>query len=161
MPDIHYHFTISASPERVFDALTEQKHVSNWWTPDCALESKIGGLAKFEFRNAKGQRAGYSLMRIDKFDPAEVVWKCIEQDYQGISDWVGTTIRFRLTADGRRGTNVDFDHLGWKSTEGSYRRCTEGWNHVLQTSLKNYLENGRGEPYLEQIAKEPSRVVNQ
>jgi uncharacterized protein YndB with AHSA1/START domain len=162
MPNVHYRFTITAPPARVFDALTDQNHVSKWWTPDCTLDSKVGGHAKFEFKSADGRLDGHSRMRIEKLVPAELVeWKCIEQDYQGVRDWVGTTIRFRLSGDGRGGTNLDFDHLDWKNTEGSYRRCTEGWNHVLQTSLKNYLEKGKGEPYLEQIAKESARAVNQ
>jgi uncharacterized protein YndB with AHSA1/START domain len=162
MPDITYKFSVNASPSRVFDALTDENHISRWWTPDCTLDGKAGGHATFEFKNANGRLDGYSLMRIEKLVPGELVeWKCIEQDYQGNNDWIGTTIRFRLSDNGRGGTNIDFAHLDWKSTEGTYQRCTDGWNHVLQTSLKNYLETGRGEPYLAHIAKDAARAVNQ
>ena len=67
-------------------------------------------------------------MHIVKLVPGKLVeWKCVEQDYQGISDWVGTTIRFHLAADGQGGTDLDFAHLDWKNKEGSFHRCTDGW----------------------------------
>ena len=89
-----------------------------------------------------------------------VEWQCIEQDYPGMSDWIGTTIRFRLAENARQGTDLDFAHPDSKSTEGSYHRCTSGWAHVLGTSLKNYLEAGKGSPYLEQIEKESARKAS-
>lgn len=161
MPEITYRFSVDASPSRVFDALTDQSHVAKWWTPDCTLDQKAGGHATFEFKGADGRLDGYSLMRIEKLVPGELVeWKCIEQDYQGNTDWIGTTVRFRLADNGRGGTEVDFAHLDWKSTEGTYYRCTDGWRHVLQASLKNYLETGKGEPYLAQLRKEAAQKAS-
>jgi len=94
-------------------------------------------------------------MRIKQLVPGKLVeWKCVDQDYQGFKDWVGTTIRFRLSPNAQGGTDADFAHLDWKNKEGSFDRCTDGWRHVLKTSLKNYLEKGQGEPYLAHIGKE-------
>ena len=161
MPDIRYQLTINASPSRVFDALTDQVHVARWWTPDCTLEQKSGGHATLEFKAADGHLDGYSLMRIEKLIPAQLVqWKCLEQDYQGNTDWIGTTIRFRLSPNGRGGTDIDFAHLDWKDAADTFQRCTDGWHHVLATSLKNYLETGKGEPYLAHIAKESARKAS-
>ena len=158
MPDIPYRFTVNASPARVFDALTDQRHIAGWWTPDCTVEQKVGGHATFEFKAAAGRLDGYSLMRIEQLVPGELVeWKCIEQDYQGNNDWIGTTICFRLSDNRHGGTDIDFAHLDWKSTGGTYHRCFDGWNHVLKTSLKNYLETGKGEPYLAHIRKEAAK----
>jgi len=158
MPEITYKATINASPSRVFDALTEQKHIAAWWTPDCTVEQKVGGHATFEFKGPDGRLDGYSLMRIEKLVPGLLVeWKCIEQDYQGLNDWIGTTIRFRLTENSQKGTELDFAHIDWKNTEGSYHRCTGGWEHVLGTSLKSYLETGQGAPYLAHVAKDAAR----
>jgi len=158
MPEITYKFTIDASPAMVFDALTDQQHIAQWWTPDCTVERRVGGHATFEFKGSTGKLDGYALMHIENLLPGKlVVWKCVEQDYQGINDWVGTTVRFRLADNGRGGTDMDFAHLDWKSTEGSYPRCVAGWEHVLLTSLKNYLEIGKGSPYLAHIEKEAAQ----
>jgi len=161
MPEIKYQVTINASPARVFDALTDQDHVAKWWTPHCTLDQKAGGHATFEFRGPDGRLDGHSLMRIEKLVPGQLVeWKCIEQEYQGISDWIGTTIRFRLSDNGRGGTDIDFAHFDWQTTAGSYARCADGWDHVLKTSLKNYLEIGKGEPYLAHIKKEAAQKAS-
>ena len=161
MPEITYKFVINASPTRVFEALTDQNQVAKWWTPDCTLAAKAGGQARFEFKNADGRLDGYSLMSIEKLIPGQFVqWKCIEQDYQGNRDWIGTAIRFHLSDNGRGGTEVDFAHLDWKSTEGTFQRCTDGWKHVLQTSLKNYLETGKGEPYLVHLKREATQKAS-
>ena len=155
MPEIRYEFRIRAAPARVFEALTKAKRVAKWWTPDCRLDQKAGGFATFRFKNDDGGLDGYSRMAIEQLVPDKLVeWRCVEQDYQGMSDWVGTTIRFELADDGQGGTELDFAHLDWKNTEGSFERCSGGWMHVLGTSLKNYLEKGKGEPYLAHVAKE-------
>jgi uncharacterized protein YndB with AHSA1/START domain len=161
MPDITYKFAINAPPARVFDVLTDQSHVAKWWTPDCTVDQRVGGHANLEFKSADGRLDGYSLMRIEKLVPGQLVeWKCIEQDYQGNTDWIGTSIRFRLSDNGRGGTDIDFAHLDWKTTEGTYHRCVDGWNHVLQTSLKNYVEMGKGEPYLAHLKREAAQKAS-
>lgn len=155
MPEIAFQFTIDVPAARVFDALTDPRHIAAWWTPDCTSEQRTGGSARFEFRNASGHLDGYSEVRIEQLVPGKLVeWKCLNQDYQGVKDWIGTTIRFRLSPHARGGTDVDFAHLDWKSREGSFDRCTDGWRHVLETSLKNYLEKGQGEPYRVHLKKE-------
>jgi len=159
MPEIIYKLTINAAPAKVFDALTDPKHIARWWTPDCTADQKEGGRARFEFKNSDGKLDGYSVMRIEKLVPNErVEWKCLEQDYQGIQDWVGTSIRFSLSPN-QQGTDLAFVHSGFASTEGSYHRCTDGWGHVLTISLKNYLETGKGEPYLVQVEKEAEQLA--
>jgi len=154
MPQIAFQFTIDIPAARVFEALTDPRHIAGWWT-ECTSDQKAGGSARFEFRNCSGALDGYTRVRIEKLVPGELVeWKCVDQDYQGLKDWIGTTIRFRLSPNAQGGTEVDFAHAGWKSKEGSFDRCTDGWRHVLATSLKNYLEKGQGEPYRVHIEKE-------
>jgi uncharacterized protein YndB with AHSA1/START domain len=163
MPEIAYKFNINATPRKVYEALTESKHIAEWWTPDCTADRNVGGYAKFEFKGPTGKLDGYSRVRIEKLVPGKLVeWKCLEQDFQGVNDWIGTTIRFALAPDSHGGTEIDFAHTNWKDTGGCYGSCTDGWGHVLKTSLKNYLETGKGEPYLAHIAKDAAaRDVHQ
>lgn len=155
MPEITNKLTINAAPQKVFEALTNQKHIARWWTPDCTADQKAGGFVKLEFKARHGKLDGYTRLHIEKLVPGELVeWKCVEQDFGGIHDWIGTTIRFRLAENSRQGTNIDFAHVDWKNRQGSYQRCTDGWEFVLKTSLKNYVETGKGEPYLSHIEKE-------
>ncbi len=155
MPQITYKLTINATPKQVFQALIDPKDIAGWWTPDCTTDQKAGGFINLEFKGRNGQLDGFSRMRIEELVPGQLVeWKCIDQNYGGINDWIGTTVRFRLSENSQGGTDLDFAHVNWKSTEGSYHRCTGGWEHVLQISLKNYLETGKGEPYLVAVERE-------
>ncbi len=158
MPEITYKLTINVAPEQVFHALIDPKHIAGWWTPDCTTDQKAGGFVNLEFKGRNGHLDGFGRMRIEKLVPGQLVeWKCVDQDYGGINDWIGTTLRFRLSGNGRGGTDLDFAHTDWKSTGGSYHRCTDGWEHVLRTSLKSYLETGKGEPYLVALEREAAR----
>lgn len=155
MPEIRHNLSINATPQRVFEALTNAENIAGWWTPDCAADQNVGGFVEVEFKARDGNLDGRTRLRIEQLAPGKIVeWKCVEQSYQGISDWVGTTIRFRLTENPQDGTDIDFAHVDWKNKEGSYQRCGDGWEFILKTSLKNYVEAGKGEPYLLHLEKE-------
>jgi uncharacterized protein YndB with AHSA1/START domain len=155
MPEITNKVTINAAPQEVFEALTQAKNIAGWWTPDCAADQNVGGFVKVEFKASDGKIDGYTRLRIEKLIPGKLMeWKCVDQSFEGISDWVGTTIRFRLAENPSGGTDIDFAHVDWKNTQGSYQRCTDGWEFVLKTSLKNYVETGKGKPYLSHIEEE-------
>jgi len=82
--------TINADPTKIFEALTQAKHVAAWWTPDCTVKLKVGGFARFEFKGAGGRLDGFSRMRIEKLNPGSLVErKCVDQDYQGIKTGSG------------------------------------------------------------------------
>jgi uncharacterized protein YndB with AHSA1/START domain len=152
MPAIIYKVLIHAAPGKVFDALTQPRHLAAWWTPDCSAEARVGGQVRLEFRAADGTLDGVGVMRIEQLVPGTLLeWQCIAQDYKGETDWLGTTIRFVLSADGHGGTVLDFTHIGLEEGE-CFDRCSDGWGFVLNTSLKNYLETGTGVPYLAHVA---------
>ena len=46
MADIKLNVTINASPEKVYEALTEQKHLEAWWTTDCIVKPEVGSQSK-------------------------------------------------------------------------------------------------------------------
>jgi len=58
--------------------------------------------------------------------------------------WVGTHITWDLTPVDE-GTKVMFGHRGWTTPESSYASVNYSWGYFL-TSLKAYLETGKGTP---------------
>ena len=50
MPAIVLERTITAAPERVFAALTQQDDLAQWWTNDVRATPAVGSLAEFRFR---------------------------------------------------------------------------------------------------------------
>lgn len=140
MANILHQLTIEVSPERVYEAITHQDGLANWWTRDTVAEAKTGAIAEFGFKN----REVVFKMRIDLLDPnKKVMWQCLG----GSPEWEDTRLSFAL-AENPNGTAVRFSHRGWKSTEGIFPVCNYDWGRYL-SSLKSYLETGKGAPNTE------------
>lgn len=143
MPDIELKVEINTSPEKVYEALTEQKHFELWWTPDCTVEPEVGTESRFEF-NPYGD---YIVLIVTKLEPNKLVeWKVTDSKMMGTPEWINTTITFELSEkDGK--TELSFAHKDWKEETECFKKCTEGWTHFVADSLKLYLETGKGKPF--------------
>jgi len=51
MPEILHQLVIDVPPIAVFDAITQQKGLSKWWTTDVRAEPKVGSIAEFGFNS--------------------------------------------------------------------------------------------------------------
>lgn len=144
MPDIKLKVEINAGPEKVYEALTEQKHFELWWTPDCTVEPEVGTESRFEF-NPHGD---YIVLIVTKLEPNKLVeWKVTDSKMMGTPEWINTTITFELSEkDGK--TELSFTHEDWKDETECFKKCTDGWKHFVADSLKSYLETGEGKPFI-------------
>ena len=141
MPDILHEVTIKAAPDKIYQALTEQKGLASWWTVHTKAKPQVGNVNEFTFNNG----AYVFKMEIDKLEPSKKVhWKAL----QGAPDWPGTRVTFDIS-DGEDGTKLLFGHRDYASTEGSFASVSYNWAWFL-TSLKSYLEDGKGTPYADQ-----------
>jgi uncharacterized protein YndB with AHSA1/START domain len=142
MPEILQQLSIKASPAQLFAAISEQKGLANWWTADTVAKPKGGAVAEFGFNH----RQVVFRMQIEELEQNQrVVWRCLG----GHPEWTGTYLVFELTEepDGK-GTVVRMGHFGWRSTDGILAMCSYDWARYL-TSMKSYLETGRGMPHTE------------
>lgn len=149
MENFHCSTSINAKPEKVYQALTQEKGLRNWWTETCTAEQKVGGKATFHFGKS------FNTMQIAHLDPNhKVEWKCIDQHHASTNfskndEWIGTRLIFQLKSNAQGGTDLDFTHEGLNKSLECYDACFKGWTHFIKTSLKNYLETGHGKPYTE------------
>ena len=135
---IRHYLAISASPERIYEALTTPAGVRNWWTRDADLDGQAGGEGQFRFHAGKSVKR----MRIDDLQPARrVVWTVMDCF---LPPWIGTKIVFELTAEGER-TVLRFGHDGFAEADDVYALTTTGWAYYL-VSLQQYLQTGQGAP---------------
>ncbi len=138
MPEILHQLVIEVLPGAVFDAITQQKGLSHWWTADARAEPKVGSIAEFGF-NSRAVLFEIRVVALDK--PHFVRWHCLV----GHPECSNTDIVFALsTRDG--GTVLRFAHRGWESGEGILAQCSYDWARYL-SSLKSYLETGTGSPH--------------
>jgi hypothetical protein len=65
--DIVHSVDIETTPDRLYEAITTQKGLTGWWTPQVKAEPTVGALNEFHF-------TGTTLkFRVDKLEPARHV----------------------------------------------------------------------------------------
>ena len=119
MADIFHCLRMTASPDDVLRALTEDELLRPWWAGRDALSVRCLSIA-------------------DGSGPA-VAWRCVA----GPPDWVGTDIVFALAQDGRE-TVVRFAHKNWRETNDAFARCTTKWARIL-LALQSRVETPEAE----------------
>ncbi len=138
MAEILHEITVQASAEKIFDAITTQEGLKSWWTVDTMADPVKGGDARLGFYN----RAVTFHMQYDELNqPKRLKWNCVE----GPDEWAGTTIAFDLAAADDGGTQVKFQHAGWRETGGQYPSVNTTWG-LLLASLKKFAESGTPGP---------------
>lgn len=128
---------IKASPEAVYQALTDTRKLAGWWTSDTrGSGSTVGDVLEFWFEEDFCQK-----FEVTELQPAKLVrWKATE----GIEEWGGTEITFSLNPDEKQ-CYVLFSHSGWRRDDGLFPHCSTKWA-VFMLSLKDLLEKGKGQP---------------
>ncbi len=135
---IRHEIGIKASPEAVYQALTDTRKLAEWWTSDTrGSGSKVGDILEFWFGDYCKK------FEVVELQPGRLVrWKAIrEEDLDG---WAGTEIAFLLSVDEKQ-CYVHFSHSGWRSEGGYFPHCSTKWA-VFMLSLRDLLENGKGQP---------------
>ncbi len=142
MPDIVLELTIAAAPDKVFKALTEQQGLEAWWTTHMVAEPKVGSALEAFLKG--GQTGGQSVIKMEMrtLEPdCKVVWGVLER----VAGWGGSQFTWDLSPV-ENGTKVLFGYRDFPaSADGNLPWLTYGWA-VNLTSLKDYLEKGKGNP---------------
>ncbi len=132
--------TIAATPENVFNALTQQDGIARWWTDDLTAKPEVGFIAEFRFTRWGGGVLRFEIAELDA--DKKVHWL----SRQGPPQWTGTSVTWQLTPD-HNGTTLLFTHDGFAEAETVYELTRGNWEYFLD-SLKSYLETGKGTPGL-------------
>ena len=106
--DIVHSVDIETTSDRLYEAITTQKGLEGWWTPQVKAEPMVGALNEFHF-------AGTTLtFRVDKLEPARhIAWSSVQVP----PDWEGTQVLFDITAEDDT-VNLRFSHTGFASPGG-------------------------------------------
>ena len=128
---------IKASPEKIYEFLTTDHGLSQWWTNDVSGAGEVGSVIKFRF-NGGGP----------DFSVAELVPnERVRWQHSGSMPeaWMGTEIVFQLRVDGEQ-TFVRFTHANWKEASDFMAHCSTKWG-VFLLSLKEAIETGKGRAF--------------
>jgi uncharacterized protein YndB with AHSA1/START domain len=135
MVDILHRVGITATPEKVYEALTSIDGLAAWWTTDTSGD--VDGTLVFRF----GDVGGFDMKVLDRQPGRRVLWEVID----GPAEWIATTVSFDLTQDGEW-TIVLFAHTGWREPVEFMNHCSTKWAIFLM-SLKALVETGAGAPH--------------
>jgi len=143
--DYSQNIVVSNTPNAAYKALTTE--FDKWWTPDTGSISNVGDTIKFKFNTT------YWVMRANTLSPNYIELECIEAHHihEGLplsilKEWEGTKLKWEIKEqDGD--TKITLTHSGLIPSLDCFKICKEGWDYFFVTSLKKYLNEGKGSPF--------------
>jgi hypothetical protein len=139
---------VEQSPDEAFAAVTD---VRGWWSGN--IEGPTDELgAEFTYQY---QDVHYSKQRITEFIPGEkVTWAIVDSTLNFTDDpqeWNGSTVTFEIAREADQ-TKVRFTHIGLTAESECFDSCSSAWGFYINTSLKDLITAGHGEPNPEEEA---------
>jgi uncharacterized protein YndB with AHSA1/START domain len=130
---------VNGSPDALFEALTTVTGLAAWWNPATG-SGETGGELRFVMNDPEPL-----VIHVDEATrPASVRWTVTECPF--LPDWIGTRPTFTITPVDGATSELHFRHRGLSEELECIDMCTRSWNHYM-TSLRDYLEVGRGSPF--------------
>jgi uncharacterized protein YndB with AHSA1/START domain len=129
---------VKATPERVFQALTEKEAIESWFMKTAEVDLRPGGAIRFYW--------GPDVFNVGKILILEPPHR-LSYTWEALSPSV-TTVNFELTAE-NDGTHLHLIHTGigeGKDWDDYYTSRSGGWNVHLK-NLTDWFETGISEPH--------------
>ncbi len=137
IPPIHQQFYYAVPPARVYAALTEPRHLAEWFLEKATFVPKEGAPFRFVWRG------GFSMKgRVKAVDPGKKLYLVWVDKTEG-GKVLETEARFELERQGK-GTLLSLTHRGFKSGKKwvvLFGGIQSGWAYYLM-NLKSVLEHG-------------------
>ena len=136
---------VDATPDQVFHAIND---VRGWWAGEIEGDTaKVGAEFTYRYENFHT-----STQRVIELMPArKIVWRVLESQLNFIehkNEWNGTRIEFEISRIRDR-TEVRFTHVGLVESQECYGACSNAWRFLIDTSLRGFIETGKGASSLE------------
>jgi uncharacterized protein YndB with AHSA1/START domain len=138
MARIVFETVINAPAAPIVKALDSPGGIAGWWTDDVDYAGGAGTHMSLGFPVAP---LPFDL-RVDEANEQQVTWTSVGEFPP---HWIGTTVRWTLTAAPAGGTTVRFVHDGWASDDGPFGSSALTWGQLMGT-LKKYVETGERVP---------------
>ena len=139
-------FLTDATPAVAFHAITKEVH--NWWGKVDNPVEQVGDEFSIFFGDTEWR------FEITTYNEDEqLTWQCIKANHlhEGLDDikteWLNTSVVWKITPVADQ-TEITITHNGLNQNLNCYEVCKAGWDYYLLTSLRQYLDNGSGTPYL-------------
>ncbi|MET8042922.1 SRPBCC domain-containing protein [Micromonospora sp. NPDC005215] len=130
--DIH----VDASPEVVFEVVSQPEHMREWWPDDARFESVAGAPGELVWRNADTGETTTVALAVVEVDPPKRFsfrWCFTEPGRSGPALLVTFDLIPSGTGTQIRMTETGFREMGWEIAvlEAQYQDHENGWDHYL------------------------------
>jgi hypothetical protein len=140
--NLTFTITVDKTPEEAFAAIN---NVRGWWSGEIDGNTDALG-AEWTYRY---KDIHYSKQRITELVPGKkVVWLVVDSYLNFVEDkkeWNGTEVVFEIIRNGDQ-TEVRFTHRGLSPDVECFDGCSSAWGFYINTSLRNLIATGKGEP---------------
>ncbi len=124
----------------VFEAIND---VRGWWS-----ENLIGKTDKLNTTFSHRDRYLTVTFKITEMSQRKIVWEVVSSHnnmfLDNLHEWEGTRIVFEISENDHR-TRIRFTHEGLTPQFECHKVCSKAWGFFINTSLKNFIETGKGD----------------
>jgi len=135
-------FSVDQTPEEAFAAIN---NVRGWWSGE--IEGSTNNL--WDEWTYRYKDIHYSKQKITELVPGKkIVWLVLDSSLNFVEDkkeWNGTKITFEIAKKGGK-TQVAFSHVGLVPEVECYDACSNAWGGYINSSLRNLITKGKGQP---------------
>jgi uncharacterized protein YndB with AHSA1/START domain len=141
---------VEASPEVVFDVVSNPAHVQQWWPDEASYEAVAGstGAIVFGDRDAGGAVASFTV--VDVHPPRRFSFRWTHPEGEPAAEGNSLLVTFELTPSGGgtllKMTESGFREMGWEVAllEQQYHEHESGWDLYLPRLVTYVATLGRG-----------------
>lgn len=148
-------FAIDQTPEQAFAAIN---NVRGWWSQE--IEGSTDRLGEaFDYRYSDVHRC--RIMVTELVPGKRVAWHVLNNYFSFTNDtteWTGTDIVFDIARKAGK-TEVRFTHIGLVPEYECYEACHEGWSTYINSSLRDLIATGKGQPNVGEPMTENERAL--
>jgi len=130
MPTIYHDFTINASKEKVFEAISTPYGLDNWWTQRSSGKQEIGAVFNLFFTEEYNWFAEISILKHNE----EVEFKMTK----AMEEWLPTRFGFILKEEKPEVTSIQFYHKDWKDIYKKFRLASFCWANLPAQIKQNF-----------------------
>jgi uncharacterized protein YndB with AHSA1/START domain len=127
---------VEATPEVVFEVVSDPDHVKQWWSDDARFETVVGSEGEILFADADGGKVE-ALTVVEVQPPTRFSFRWTHPAGEEAVEGNSLLVTFELVAQGE-GTLVRFRETGFRErgwaaavAEATYQDHVQGWDHFL------------------------------
>jgi len=137
MAEIRHRVGISGSAVDIYQLLSTDQGLSQWWTRDTQGAGEVGSTIQFRFGGD-----GPDFEVIELIPDRLVRWR---HSGKIPAEWIGTEIVFELEQQNHQAILL-FSHYNWGQSSSFLAHCSTRWG-IFMMSIKSCIETGVGHPF--------------